>query len=88
MNKLENSMQEEEKMKARIITIACILVSFWVLSSANAATVTMNDNACTGIQGLEINGELYDVFFGAAYTGDDLDAAFAGQAISAAGACR
>ena len=70
-------------MKARIISIACILVALLALGSANAATVTMNNNACTGIQGLEINGELYNVNFDTAYSGPDLDAIFAQQAIAA-----
>jgi hypothetical protein len=70
-------------MKARIITYASVLVSLLALSSAKAAPVTMKSIACTGIQGIEINIESYNVHFDTVCAGPDIDGASPDQSITA-----
>ena len=70
-------------MKTRIIVFVSLLVSLLAFNAANATTVTVNGNTYIGIQGLEILGELYDVYFDTAYTGADFGANFANQAVTA-----
>ena len=73
-------------MKAKFITLACILATLLTFTTANAASVDTFQGAglyyATGIQSLDIGGTLYDVAFNTSYLGP-FSEGFANAAIDA-----
>ena len=73
-------------MKAKFITLVCILAALLTFTTANAASVDTFQGAglyyATGIQSLDIGGTLYDVAFNTSYLGP-FSEVFANAAIDA-----
>jgi hypothetical protein len=76
-------------MKTRILTFTCILILLLTFTSADAALVMgtpyQGESSVSGIQGLQIDGALYDVNFiyDVNYSGPTYDLAFADSAANA-----